>query len=47
VVAGSHALLRQGNEFDAKREELFEHYHPIEINPDIPLPEKTNLMEEW
>ncbi|VAI36186.1 unnamed protein product [Triticum turgidum subsp. durum] len=44
----SHGLLRQGNEeFDAKREALFEHYHPIEINPDIPLPEKAKLMEEW
>uniref|UniRef100_A0ACD6A3B5 Uncharacterized protein n=1 Tax=Avena sativa TaxID=4498 RepID=A0ACD6A3B5_AVESA len=44
----SHALLRQGNEeFDAKREELFEHYHPIEINPGLPLPEKAKLMEEW
>ncbi|KAF0923712.1 hypothetical protein E2562_006684 [Oryza meyeriana var. granulata] len=44
----SHGLLRQGNkEYDAKREELFEHYHPIEINPDIPLPEKAKLMEEW
>ncbi|VAI21401.1 unnamed protein product [Triticum turgidum subsp. durum] len=44
----SHGLLRQGNEeFDAKREALFEHYHPIEINPDIPLLEKAKLMEEW
>uniref|UniRef100_A0A0E0GR25 5'-nucleotidase n=2 Tax=Oryza TaxID=4527 RepID=A0A0E0GR25_ORYNI len=44
----SHGLLRQGNEeYDAKREELFEHYHPIEICPDIPLPEKAKLMEEW
>uniref|UniRef100_A0A0D9VWX7 5'-nucleotidase n=1 Tax=Leersia perrieri TaxID=77586 RepID=A0A0D9VWX7_9ORYZ len=44
----SHGLLKQGNEeFDAKREELFEHYHPIEICPDIPLPEKAKLMEEW
>ncbi|KAM0870387.1 hypothetical protein ACQ4PT_040043 [Festuca glaucescens] len=43
----SHGLLRQGNEeFDAKREALFEHYHPIEINPDIPLLEKAKLMEE-
>ncbi|KQK13961.1 hypothetical protein BRADI_1g13590v3 [Brachypodium distachyon] len=44
----SHGLLKQGNEeFDAKRDALFEHYHPIEINPDIPLPEKAKLMEEW
>ncbi|KAL6893572.1 hypothetical protein ACP4OV_007670 [Aristida adscensionis] len=44
----SHGLLRQGNEeYDAKREALYEHYHPIEICPDIPLPEKAKLMEEW
>jgi 5'-nucleotidase len=48
VVVASHGLLKQGNEeFDAKRDALFEHYHPIEINPDIPLPEKAILMEEW
>ncbi|GJM96030.1 hypothetical protein PR202_ga12834 [Eleusine coracana subsp. coracana] len=44
----SHGLLRQGNdEYDAKREALYEHYHPIEICPDIPLQEKAKLMEEW
>ncbi|KAG2536351.1 hypothetical protein PVAP13_9NG182600 [Panicum virgatum] len=44
----SHSLLRQGNEeYDAKRVALYEHYHPIEICPDIPLPEKAKLMEEW
>ncbi|KAG2536350.1 cytosolic 5'-nucleotidase 3-like isoform X3 [Panicum virgatum] len=43
-----HSLLRQGNEeYDAKRVALYEHYHPIEICPDIPLPEKAKLMEEW
>ncbi|KAL6637525.1 hypothetical protein ACP70R_025097 [Stipagrostis hirtigluma subsp. patula] len=43
----SHGLLRQGNEeYDAKREALYEHYHPIEICPDVPLPEKAKLMEE-
>jgi len=26
---------------------LYQHYHPIEICPDIPLPEKAKLMEEW
>ena len=47
VVVGSHGLLRQGNEeYDAKRVALYEHYHPIEICPDIPLPEKAKLMEE-
>ncbi|KAF8758030.1 hypothetical protein HU200_010806 [Digitaria exilis] len=44
----SHGLLRQGNEeYDAKREALYQHYHPIEICPDVPLPEKAKLMEEW
>ncbi|AQK64127.1 uncharacterized LOC100284093 [Zea mays] len=44
----SHGLLRQGNEeYDAKREALYQHYHPIEICPDIPLSEKAKLMEEW
>ncbi|XP_062215081.1 uncharacterized protein LOC133915792 [Phragmites australis] len=44
----SHGLLRQANEeYDAKREALYEHYHPIEICPDIPLQEKAKLMEEW
>lgn len=44
----SHSLLRQGSEeYDAKREALYQHYHPIEICPDIPLPEKAKLMEEW
>ncbi|KAL5209206.1 hypothetical protein ABZP36_004829 [Zizania latifolia] len=33
-------------EYDAKREALFEHYHPIEICPDILL-QKAKLMEEW
>ena len=48
MVVGSHSLLRQGNEvYDAKRVALYEHYHPIEICPDIPLPEKAKLMEEW
>ncbi|OAY81445.1 Cytosolic 5'-nucleotidase 3A [Ananas comosus] len=44
----SHGLLQQGNpEYDAKREALFEYYHPLEISPTIPIEEKTKLMEEW
>ena len=47
-VPGSHGLLRQGNEeYDAKREALYQHYHPIEICPDIPLLEKAKFMEKW
>ncbi|WCJ19173.1 7-methylguanosine phosphate-specific 5'-nucleotidase [Euphorbia peplus] len=44
----SHGILRQGNpEFDAKRQALYEYYHPLEFSPDIPVQEKTKLMEEW
>ncbi|XAR64920.1 5'-nucleotidase [Bertholletia excelsa] len=44
----SHRLLRQGNpEYDIKRQELYEYYHPLEFNPTIPLDEKAKLMEEW
>ncbi|WZZ40129.1 hypothetical protein YC2023_036388 [Brassica napus] len=44
----SHGILQQGNaDYDAKREALYEHYHPLEFSPVIPLEEKTKLMEEW
>ncbi|KAJ9553807.1 hypothetical protein OSB04_017852 [Centaurea solstitialis] len=44
----SHALLQQENpEYNAKRDELFNYYHPIEYDPNIPVDEKTKLMEEW
>ncbi|KAL7107905.1 hypothetical protein ACP275_06G082700 [Erythranthe tilingii] len=44
----SHGLLQQGNpEFDLKRQKLYDYYHPLEINPTIPLDEKAKLMEEW
>ncbi|KAH6761451.1 5'-nucleotidase / magnesium ion binding protein [Perilla frutescens var. hirtella] len=44
----SHALLQQGNpEYDLKRQKLYEYYHPLEIDPAIPLDEKAKLMEEW
>ena len=48
TCVGSHGLLRQENpEFDAKRQQLFEYYHPLEFSPTIPIEEKTRLMEEW
>lgn len=48
MFLASHGLLQQGNpEYDAKREALFEYYHPLEISPTIPIEEKTKLMEEW
>uniref|UniRef100_A0A7N0TMH8 5'-nucleotidase n=1 Tax=Kalanchoe fedtschenkoi TaxID=63787 RepID=A0A7N0TMH8_KALFE len=44
----SHGLLQQDNpEFDAKRQALYEYYHPLEFSPTIPIEEKTKLMEEW
>eukprot|EP00252_Welwitschia_mirabilis_P021070 TRINITY_DN5297_c0_g1_i1.p1 TRINITY_DN5297_c0_g1~~TRINITY_DN5297_c0_g1_i1.p1 ORF type:complete len:345 (+),score=70.29 TRINITY_DN5297_c0_g1_i1:304-1338(+) len=44
----SHSLLKQGSaEYDKKRQELFDYYHPLEICPTIPLNEKIKLMEEW
>ncbi|XP_050218017.1 uncharacterized protein LOC126668851 [Mercurialis annua] len=44
----SHGLLQQGNpEYDAKRQALFDYYHPLEFSPTIPLQEKAKLMEEW
>lgn len=48
IFIASHGLLQQGNtDYDAKREALYEHYHPLEISPLIPIEEKTKLMEEW
>ncbi|BBN69122.1 5'-nucleotidase [Prunus dulcis] len=35
------------SEYDKKRQELYEHYHPLEFSPTIPIEEKAKLMEEW
>lgn len=44
----SHGLLRQGSaEYDEKRQELYEYYHPLEFDPTIPLDQKAKRMEEW
>ncbi|XP_022150560.1 cytosolic 5'-nucleotidase 3 [Momordica charantia] len=44
----SHGLLKQGNpEYDAKRDDLYKYYHPIEYSPTISVEEKTKLMEDW
>ncbi|KAK2634549.1 hypothetical protein Ddye_029341 [Dipteronia dyeriana] len=44
----SHGLLQQDNaEYNAKREALYDYYHPLEFSPTIPIEEKTKLMEEW
>ncbi|KAL0299102.1 UNVERIFIED_CONTAM: 7-methylguanosine phosphate-specific 5'-nucleotidase A [Sesamum radiatum] len=34
-------------EYDLKRQKLYDYYHPLEIDPTIPLDEKAKLMEEW
>jgi hypothetical protein len=48
TCVGSHGLLQQGNpEYDAKRQQLYEYYHPLEFSATIPIEEKTRLMEEW
>lgn len=45
---GSHGLLQQDNpEYDAKRQQLYEHYHPLEFSPTLGFEEKRKLMEEW
>ncbi|CAN6566916.1 unnamed protein product [Malus baccata var. baccata] len=44
MVAGDK---QENPEYDRKRQELYEHYHPLEFSPTIPLEEKTKLMEEW
>ncbi|KAL6130242.1 hypothetical protein ACLB2K_068623 [Fragaria x ananassa] len=44
----SHGLLQQENpEYDKKRRQLYEYYHPLEFSPTIPIQQKTLLMEEW
>ncbi len=45
------SILRNGNylteEYTKKANELFNKYHPIEINPDISIKEKKKAMHEW
>ncbi len=45
------SVLRDENyltpDYPAKANALFEKYHAIEINPDIPQQEKKEKMEEW
>ncbi len=36
-----------GNEYSKKAKALFNKYHPIEIDPKIPIEEKKSKMEEW
>lgn len=45
------SLLRDGNhlteDYAKKAHALFDKYHPIEINPTIPLAEKKKTMQKW
>lgn len=45
------SMLRDGNhlreDYTKKAQALFDKYHPIEINPLIPLQEKKKNMREW
>lgn len=45
------SILRDGNyltpEYAKKAHELFNKYHPIEINPNIPIKRKKKAMDEW
>lgn len=36
-----------GSDYAKKAQALFEKYHPIEIDPKIPIKEKKKKMEEW
>ncbi len=45
------SILRNGNyltlDYAEKAHALFNRYHPIEIDPNIPLEEKKKAMHEW
>src|SRR3989344_7124306 len=45
------SILRDGNyltpDYAERAQALYRKYHPIEIDPDIPLLDKKKTMEEW
>jgi 5'-nucleotidase len=45
------SILRSENllspDYSKKAEELYEKYHPIEVDPKVPLEEKARMMERW
>lgn len=51
VATTSFAKVRKGKvlpqEYEVQADNLFQHYHPIEINPEFPLEDKNELMKEW
>ena len=50
-VQSTVAILRNEGyltpDYPGKAQKLFEKYHPIEINPNIPLREKKKAMQGW
>jgi len=44
VIENSNQL---GDEYAKKRQELYNYYRPIEINPNMPDDEKCKLMSQW
>jgi 5'-nucleotidase len=50
-VSSLVAVLREGgylkSDYAAKAQALFDHYHRIEIDDSVPLPEKRQAMKEW
>lgn len=50
-VSSSVAVLRHErrltSDYPDKAHALFDKYHPIEIDPSVPLEEKKGLMHEW
>ncbi|MFH1773014.1 MAG: hypothetical protein ABH818_01485 [Patescibacteria group bacterium] len=45
------SILRDGKylttDYSKKAHALFNKYHPIEINPNMPLPKKKRIMNQW
>src|SRR3989344_3227910 len=45
------SILRDGNyltpDYAERAQSLYRKYHPMEIDPDIPLTDKKKAMEEW
>jgi len=51
LIPSLTSILRDGNyltpDYTSKARALYDKYHPIEIDPKIPLEKKKKAMEEW
>jgi len=51
LIPSLTSILRDGNyltpDYASKAQALYDKYHPIEIDPKIPLEKKKKAMEEW